>query len=202
MTSEILTALLAIGTSISFTLWIRWYDNNNKEKELNEKFKLYKGYAEEFLEICIMGYNNKNFKYYDNVYTLDQLEIEIICKPSNLKISSLDKTELLPMFTLGFLSSKYMLDDKDLHLLRYILDNMYEKSKWFRKASLPSININFSEFNIQDNEENILSFLYISCFIMLTKNTDKNKLETLLTKLKHDEFDDRIRKIIKKGVQE
>ena len=122
MTSEVVTALLAIGTSILFTLWIRWYDKGNKEKELNEKFKLYKGYAEEFLEACI----NSEFYIFSEVYSFDQLKVVLEKNPQNLScnIFSKPKEDLILIYALGFLSKKYMLEFKELWLLRYILDNL------------------------------------------------------------------------------
>jgi len=211
MVTNFSVALISTVVSFVFTLVIAiiyWCRKYIHQYYLNKKcFKIYKQYAIEFLENCIASYDKKKFTFYGREYALSQLEIEIMHPFYNNKIESLhdDNIKYIPTLSLGFLSVKHLLDGKDLWLLRYILDHMCQEYKWFYKSSYypmerrhnARISINFSEFNIQDKEDNILSVLGRNCFIELTKNTDKNKLETILTKLKHNEFDDRIKKAIK-----
>ncbi len=205
MEENIITIFISAGVSFLITI-IYWLGKKililiDDKKKFNE----YKKYAVEFLENCIISYNKNEFGYHNRKYKLKELKIEIISAPNNINNPNLTEKEI-PILVLGFLSQKYMLDANNLWLLRYILDSMYEESKWFIIGNFicnygnKKEFINFIEFNIQNKENKILSFLRRDCYIILTKDTDKNKLETLLTKLKHNEFDGRIKKSIKQWI--
>ena len=208
MDTNILAVIISSLIYVLFAIlnWCRqkiviWYTNK-------KMFKTYKEYAIEFLEACI----SSEFYIFSEVYSFDQLKVVLEQNPRNLvfNIFSKPNEELIPIYALGFISKKYMLEFKELWLLRYILDNMSEENKWFfRDHTLVQGQIefqvyhtSFSSFSVQDKYDNTLFFFINDCNMVLTKNTDITKLKTLLTKLKHGKFDGRIKKIIKKGVQE
>ncbi len=207
MDTNILAAFISAGVSIFITS-VYWFGKLIYNLWVKKKqFNTYKNYAIEFLENCIQSSESDIFKYSNiKTYTLNQLDIELIHLPTNIKCeSSTHKVEYIPIITLGFLSLKYLLDKNERHLLRYILDNMCEEYKWFRMGNYniqhpkysTATTVNFVEFNIQDMDGNILSFLDKDCFILLTTNTDTKELKALRKELENNEFDDRIKKAIK-----
>ncbi len=207
MISEILTAVLAIVASIAFTLWIRWYDNNNKEKEANELFKLYKKYAKECLEELIYYHKQNKIRYTvdtkDNIeYSLEDLKFELIIKTGN-KMQDIDKEDIISII-LSFMAEKYFLDEKEQILLYKILKRMTLNS-WIIVAKYQNIETNceveFSGIAIWD-KNNRLSSIKPSLYCRTLPNVNQDFLEKILEQLKHDELDERIKKIIKKGVQE
>ena len=207
MISEILTAVLAIVASIAFTLWIRWYDNNNKEKEANELFKLYKKYAKECLEEFIYYHKKNKIRYTvdtkDNIeYSLEDLKFELIIKTGN-KMQDIDKEDIISII-LSFMAEKYLLDEKEQILLRKILERMTLNS-WITRAKyqdrVTNCQIEFSGVTIWD-KNNRLSSIKPSLYCIILPNVNKDFLEKILEQLEHNKFDERIKKIIKKGVQE
>ena len=197
--AAVVSALVSIVLAVFYWICSCFYQNYSNKKTI----KIFKNYAIEFLKSCITGYNESKLCLGDKIYQLDQLKIVLELNPQKLQYNIFvkPKEDLILIYALRFLAKKYQLEHNELWLLRNILDNMSPDEVWFFRDNTlmqaMGYNTSFESFSVQDKNNNNLFFFINDCNIVLTKNTDKNKLETLLTKLTHHEFDKRIEKAFK-----
>lgn len=208
LSEPILIALISavVTAMMAFFKWLGKLINKCCIKK--KQFTIYKNYAIEFLTVCITAYNDKEFKFFNKNYKLDELEIKLIKNPNNIDINlfSTPKAKLIPMYAIGFISKKYMLSYHNLWLLRAVLDNLSSDDIWFfldhtllQYHGTDNLihTAPFNVFSIEDKNNNILFLGTNDCNIVLATNITKDKLKTLRDDLKNSKFDKRIKKAIK-----
>ena len=118
-------------------------------------------------------------------------------------MQDIDKEDIISII-LSFMAEKYFLDEKEQILLYKILKRMTLNS-WIIVAKYQNIETNceveFSGIAIWD-KNNRLSSIKPSLYCRTLPNVNQDFLEKILEQLEHNKFDERIKKIIKKGVQE
>ena len=206
MDTNILAVIISSLIYVFFAIlnWCRqkiviWYTNR-------KLFETYKEYAKECLEKLIYYYKNKKI-IYDVVpnekkeYNLGELSFQFVIKTWN-KLETIIPKYIITIIV-SFIGEREFLDKIEQKLLLKLLSKMTINS-WLMGAKHvdPETNhqIEFASILVYD-QSNPLSVIDCSIYCMTLANVNKDFLEKILEQLENEKFDDRIRKIIKKGVQ-
>ena len=205
MDTNILAVIISSLIYVFFAIlnWCRqkiviWYTNK-------KMFKTYKKYATECLEKLIYYYKNKKIIYDVNPdnkkeYNLEELNFRL-SKDDNTTSpsSSIDSNKVISIF-LSFIAERELLDEKEQTLLCGLLSKM-NTIRWLsiiqHKSNQPAeINRKILYISILAHGTS-LSFSDSVLYRVTLDNVTLPFVEDMLTKLKNEKFDDRIRKIIK-----
>ena len=206
MDTNILAVIISSLIYVFFAIlnWCRqkiviWYTNR-------KLFETYKEYAKECLEKLIYYYKNKKI-IYDVVpnekkeYNLGELSFQFVMESGN-KVELINQVYIMAIIV-SFIGEREFLDNTEQNLLRRILSKMTPNA-WLVRAKHvdPETNhqIEFTNVLIYD-KGTPLSQINSSIYFKTLANVNKDFLEKILEQLENEKFDDRIRKIIKKGVQ-
>lgn len=205
MDTNILAALVSAGVSVIITGiywgWRHIYQYWTKQKV----FKTYKNYAVECLEELIYYHKKNKIRYTvdpkDHIeYDLKDLEFNFVIKTGN-EYGLIQKNTIMSII-ISFMAEKYLLDEKEQTLLCKILARMTLKP-WSIKAKYEDgetkRQIEFLSITIQ-NKNNSLSQILPSVYGITLPNVNIDFLEKILVQLKHNEFDKRIKKILRGAI--
>ncbi len=203
-TSNITTALISAGVSVIMTIiyWcgkgmVNWYQKR-------KTFKTYKKYVQEFFKLYLIALDTNTITFENINYNItDDLEFIFIIESGN-KQENISKHEI-PTLILGFISERELLSDNETKLLLILLKKL-SSEKWIehcKKIDENKIKILFSQLEILSSEGytslvNLNKDQYIYSPSIYSPSF-KDTIEKLQTQFKHNEFDKRIRRIIKKS---
>ena len=201
MDKDLTTALISAGVSAGVSLTIAllyWVMEMYKKHWFKHKtFITYKNYVKEFFELYLHALKTNTVTYDNTTYNIDDLEFVFAIEEGNL-FEEIPKDEI-PSLILALISEREFLTDNETTFFVNILANLLPK-KWIllcKKIDENNKQILFSQLGIYSSNT-LLAYLDRNYYIYSPSSQDT--IEKLQTQFKHKEFDERIKKLIKKNL--